>query len=495
MLSKDEITARSLRLSGRAPNPYTGTLNDPFQEAQSNYSGPEWQQFFGSLQKKQEDAQDAGKSFRVGWSGFGNAVDEGGGAVARGRGPSLAAMSASDLELNPLEQQAQKNTALQQQANAIAEQAKAERNAQDDRNDAKTEHDNAAMAKSYQDFVLSSAFVPPSPITRTPGVTPPVGPASPTTYTARPTGAPMSNDAILQSVPGHMRPAMMQVLQEMTLKKQAADLAAREQTVKEGQLAESVRKDKATEAQNAPFAAPMAADGTPITGQALLQSLPPAKQKLVQAVLDGRQAIPSGTALKDPYWKGLIDTANLVDPNFDTVNFNSRNKTRQDFTSGKSSTDIKAINTVIGHLHDLATTGSQLGNTGLDWANSIYNKLTPGGTDRGVTVNNFETLKEGVANELMKVWRGGGVGSEKEIEDWKSTISAAKSPQELKGAFKTIGGMLESKLGAMDSVYKTGMGTQAVTAITPESRARLDALQGLGAEPAASPRRGNPFRK
>ena len=171
MLSQDEITARSLRLSGRAPNRYTGTLNDPFQEAQSRYAGPGWSQFFGGLQKTEEDANLAGKHYRVDWGGFGNAMDEGGGDVARhNRRQSLAAMDAGygntgAEDLNPLEAQAQKNFLLQQQANAATEQARREKLGLDEYNDAQAQQTQDRMNQSYQDFVLSSAFVPASPIT------------------------------------------------------------------------------------------------------------------------------------------------------------------------------------------------------------------------------------------------------------------------------------------------------------------------------------------
>ncbi len=496
MLSKDEITARSLRLAGRAPNPYTGTLNDPFEEAQSRYSGPGWDQFFGGLQKTEEDAQLAGKNYRVNWGGFGNAVDDGGG-MARARRQSLAAMDAGygntgAEDLNPLEQQAQKNFILSQQANAAIEQARAERDSLNERNDAVAERTNARLGKSYDDFVLSSAFVPASPIARAPINSPtPIDPAKHATvaYTAEPARRLTADEMLLRSVPASQKLGVEKTLQEMALKRQDSDLALRKQQ-------EVERENKAKDAQNAPFVAPKDAAGVPITGDALMATLPDAKRKLVQAVLDGRQAIPSGTALKDPYWKGVLETANLVDPNFDTVNYNARANTRKDFTSGAASKQINAINTVAGHLHDLAEEGKKLGNTGLDWLNGVYNKLTPGGTDRGVTLNNFETLKEGVATELMRTWRQVGAGSEKEIEDWKSTITSAKSPEELRGAFKTVGGMLESKLGALDTQYKQGMGTEAVSAISPESRKRLDALQGIGVDaPTATAKPRNPFRK
>ena len=57
----DEANARSKRLSPfMATNRYTGTLNDPFMQAQSNYMGPEWGQYFGALQKIEEDAKEIG---------------------------------------------------------------------------------------------------------------------------------------------------------------------------------------------------------------------------------------------------------------------------------------------------------------------------------------------------------------------------------------------------------------------------------------------------
>lgn len=309
----------------------------------------------------------------------------------------------------------------------------------------------------------------PTAVTRTPGVN-----GQPDTITARPAGPVDPRQMLLNSLPGHMRPQMEQTLAAMDEKAAENSLAARKQT-------EVERENRAKDAAAAPFVVPHDASGVPLTGDALLQTLPTAKQKLVTAVLEGRQAIPSGTALKDPYWKGVLETANLIDPNFDTVNYNARANTRKDFTSGTASKQINAINTVVGHLSDLADAGGELGNGGMNWMNAIHNKLTIGGSKRGVALNNFETLKEGVATELMRVWRQAGVGTEKEIEDWKAQIGATKSPQELQGAFKTVGGMLESKLGALDSQYKQGMGTDKVSAIMPESRAKLDKLQGLGA--------------
>lgn len=413
--------------------------------------------FLGHLDRQREEANANGLDVRTDLSGL----------APRGRSVSLGAMGGGRPGDDDVARSWAINTALTDLGDEKRAREQSLRAMTADASLRETGAREAQRAQEAQDLMDRTLTPPiePTDVTRT------VGPTG-ETITARPVTPMSSRERLLAAVPGHLRPGLEKTLAEMDLKKQESDLAVRKQN-------EVERENKVKDVANAPFVGPVDASGAPITGPAVLQGLPETKRKVVTAVLEGRQAIPSGTALKDPYWKSIIETANLVDPNFDTVNYNARANTRKDFTGGKAAQQINAINTVVGHLHDLAATGEQLGNTGLDWVNSIYNKLTPGGTKRGVALNNFNTLKEGVATELMRTWRQVGAGSEKEIEDWKSTITAAKSPAELKGAFKTVGGMLESKLGALDSQYKQGMGTDAVSAISPESRARLDALQGV----------------
>ncbi len=159
-LSHDEIVARSKRLNPLLPvNRYTGTLNDPLQEAQSRYMGPAWDEFFGGLAKTQEDAQDAGKSYRVGWGGFGNATSEE--SMPRTT-RSLAAMRPDDPELAD-------QIAGNQSLAAMSTDQGNRQLAIQDYADQKRQQAIDAMKKSYQEQVLASA-VPQAPapdITRT----------------------------------------------------------------------------------------------------------------------------------------------------------------------------------------------------------------------------------------------------------------------------------------------------------------------------------------
>jgi hypothetical protein len=441
---------------------------DPVTLAQASYLGPEWDAFYGSLRQKADDAAASGMGFKADLTGIGQ---NGGGLQGGGLAyPSDDGAVAKNVMLGRM--------ADENRARLLSDADRARGLQQDAVN---------GMQTGYERQVLASGQLPPdahdTSIQRDDHgnvVSVSASPSQPLSDRAR----------LLRSAPPQARPQ---------LEKLFADLDAQNTNT-----ALAVRKENAAEASNPLLSfrdaagKPLSltdANGAPLQGADALARLPDTVRNQVQGVLDGRQPLPTGTATKDPYWKAIIQLANQVDPTFDAVNYNARANTRKDFTSGKSAGQINAINTAVGHLHDLASTGEKLGNTGIDWANKIYNMLTPGGTDRGVTINNFQTLKEGVGTELMRVWRQVGAGSEKEIEDWKSTIDATKSPEELRGAFKTIGGMLESKLSALDEQYKQGMGRTDVSAISPESRKKLDALQGVTtaaapAGPASGPASG-----
>lgn len=446
-------------------------IEDPFYPVISQ--SPEWDSVFGALHDKEDAANAAGLNFRVNLGSIGRpeAEDDGSGGG-----------------LNYFDRESLKYQGQNQLSNAAAQQVRAQDYAQKVAADQQQQQIADDLHRGYDRSRMEQAFAPPP---SNDVVTGPAGPPQAgDRYSVRP-GAqtPQTPEQVqaqreraLSIMPVSVRPYYEKQWMEQDAAKTAQDIA-------KGTFALNVQKERAAEGSN-PLLGQMGAmvgpDGAPLQGDAVLQRVPPAVRNQVKGILEGRQALPVGTATKDPYWKAIIQIAQQVDPNFDAVNYNARANTRKDFTSGKAAQQINGINTVIGHLSDLAGEGDKLDNYGTDWMNAIRNKLTTGGSKRGVAINNFETLREGVGNELMRVWRQVGAGSEKEIEDWKSTISSAKSPQELQGAFKTIAGMLESKLSALDEQYKQGMGTQSVSAIAPAARQKLDKLQGVATTPAAA---------
>jgi hypothetical protein len=221
-----------------------------------------------------------------------------------------------------------------------------------------------------------------------------------------------------------------------------------------------------------------------LTGDAYLQTLPPEIANEVKAYAEGRRPFPQGFALKSPYFQTLIRMVGQYDPSFDAVNYNGRNKARLDFTAGASAKQITALNTVVGHLGDLAGKSDALGNSSFQDYNAIKNwiKTKVGSSD----VTNFNTVKKGVTDELTRVWRQAG-GSEQDIKTWGESLNAAQSPEQLSGAFSTITGMIGARLDALENQKQQGLGKTGadIRIITPQSKAILDRLTGSSSKGAA----------
>jgi hypothetical protein len=217
-------------------------------------------------------------------------------------------------------------------------------------------------------------------------------------------------------------------------------------------------------------------------GDDYLKTLPPTIADQVKAYASGKMPMPSGYALKSPYFQKMMQMVTQYDPSFDAVNYNARSKTRNDFTSGKSAQSINALNTVIGHLGTLSAAADKLDNSTFPTWNAVKNVYENATGDP--RIKNFDTTKKAVVDELTRVWRGSG-GSEGDIKTWSDQINASNSPAQLHSVIGQIGDLLESKINALAETYKQGMGTTAdpIQFVTPKSQITLDALRSSGSPP------------
>lgn len=221
-------------------------------------------------------------------------------------------------------------------------------------------------------------------------------------------------------------------------------------------------------------------------GQPVLDALPGALAQQIKALAEGRMKFPTGQALKSPYWQQMLGILGQYDPSFDANNPGKRAATANAFAVGKEGQQVNALNTAIGHVDDLSKSADKLENTWSPAYNTVANLISK---QMGrPAVNNFDTTKKAVVDELTRVWRGTG-GSEADIKSWSQSLDAANSPDQLHGAIATIGRLLESKITALQEQYREGMGTisQGKQMITPAARKTLDRLeQKAGGTPAAA---------
>lgn len=132
----------------------------------------------------------------------------------------------------------------------------------------------------------------------------------------------------------------------------------------------------------------------------------------------------------------------------------SRIKTRNDFTSGKESQNIKALNTAIGHLDALHKIIPDLHNTDSSWWNAPAQAFEQGtGIGLNPAVKRFQFTKNALSGELATVFKSTG-GTDTEISNISKNINEADSPKNLEEVTKAAVELLNSRLAASESKWK-----------------------------------------
>lgn len=234
-------------------------------------------------------------------------------------------------------------------------------------------------------------------------------------------------------------------------------------------------------------------DGTPLPNKAQDAAIvaaskqPPAGSgdAVAQAIVEGRMALPSGFALRSPYWQGILEKVTAIDPKFDATRYGARQAAARTFASGPEAKNVTALNTVIGHLGTLDEMATALGNNDLRAFNSVANRFSLETGDPKVV--NFETAKNAVADETMRVFRQVGA-SDAEAKRWGETLNSSNSPAQLRGNIATLGKLLDSRVTAISQQYERTVNSQGNPArVDPGNRARLDQLISQGGATATPP--------
>lgn len=215
-----------------------------------------------------------------------------------------------------------------------------------------------------------------------------------------------------------------------------------------------------------------------LQGDAYLQTLPPMIRNQVQAISEGRIPLPSGFALTKPYWQNVMSAVEHYDPQFST----QRAELRKDYTVGKHSNEINAINTAGGHIGVLSDAIDALNNNQVQVLNKIANGL---GAQVGQTPQTtFKTIVNRVGPELVKAYAGAG-GGENERKMAEADFDPALSPEQLKSNVGVTARLLRSKISSLENQWNQNKAPATPDFqdrfITPEAKAAFDKLNPQGA--------------
>lgn len=203
-------------------------------------------------------------------------------------------------------------------------------------------------------------------------------------------------------------------------------------------------------------------------GQAKLN---PQQDATKQAIIEGRQTAPTGRALSSPYWQAVMGGVYQDDPQWSE----QRAALRKDFTTGKHSSEINAINTAMGHVGVLGDAIDALHNSDEKALNRIANAL---GVQVGKNnVTTFNTIVHRVGPELSKAYIGAG-GSAGERGSDEKDFDASLGPDALKSNVGITAQLLRSKIGSLENQWNQNKSDSMPSFqdhfISPEAKKQLD---------------------
>jgi len=207
-----------------------------------------------------------------------------------------------------------------------------------------------------------------------------------------------------------------------------------------------------------------AAQNAGVTGPALYEHLPVAMRNTVKAMVEGRQPLPSTTAMRSPATLALIDAAHAIDPSFDATVWKSRNEAGPDWSKGKSSEMVRAANQTLGHVDALMKSMDALKNRAMPAWNAIANTASEQfGTGEQTS---FRLNAHAVAEEMSKVFKGANL-SDSEIRSWEHNLSENMSPTQQRAAVSKLSELLHGSLEALEKKRADALGPMAAAKAPP----------------------------
>lgn len=157
-------------------------------------------------------------------------------------------------------------------------------------------------------------------------------------------------------------------------------------------------------------------------------------------------------------------------PDYDPTAYATTKKGELDFATGRAGNTVRSFNVGLAHLDTLGQLADALHNNDVQAVNKIGNFFSQ--QTGAPAVTNFQAAKKVVGDEIVKAITGAGGG----VEDRKeaaATLSAANSPEQLKGVIDTYKQLMVGQLGGLEGQYKasTGKGDFQTKYLSPEARA------------------------
>ena len=210
--------------------------------------------------------------------------------------------------------------------------------------------------------------------------------------------------------------------------------------------------------------------------------LPQRTQIMVDGIIDGSIAIPPISARNKDMTQYLM-MAKKIDPTLDTSEMNGRSMIKKSFADSENKSSLFNQRSVLGtfaqHTNSTLDKAQKLNNGPLPAFDAVRNEFLNASGDPRVA--DFNTELHMLQGEVGKMVRA-GVLTDQEQSALNANISAAKSPEQIRGVLDSYNELVSGRIAAVDSSTKAAMGKgydpTKYSLITPETQKAFDKFNG-----------------
>jgi hypothetical protein len=231
------------------------------------------------------------------------------------------------------------------------------------------------------------------------------------------------------------------------------------------------------------------------TGEEALKGMPPQVQALVKKIAN-YEVDPRALSVRGGHREQLLGLVSRYDPEFDMATYPARAAALKEFNAGGPNSPAGTItsgNTAVQHLGSLSNISQKLQTPfGLGPLNNVADqaevwlKRQSGNPD----LAEYNNIVGKYVEEATKFYRGTG-GSEADIKRDLEALSAAQTPESRARAIAAQAELMQSKVNALQSRFKTALGGNAWKRATESAGPDFPIIQQKTAEALEAIRRRN----
>jgi hypothetical protein len=212
-------------------------------------------------------------------------------------------------------------------------------------------------------------------------------------------------------------------------------------------------------------------------------TVPDSIRPIAQAIDQYKYPKISAFALRSPYFQSMLKVVQAVDPKFNYMEYEKRQKLMTDIAGeGKLGQNILSFNTAMDHLGRAVNASEEMKaldlNTGTKPGNYLWQKYytNTGAPKESAVIAKYNTAEQALENELERATSGSSP-HEKGKEGWSDLLASNVPYAAQKSALREAANIIGDRLAEVDEQYRRTFGSDAdFSLLSPQAESTLRAI-------------------